>query len=76
MIASSVWLEETPADRPTLVLAEGALPYLTQAGVRQLLARLTDRFPRGELVFDGVAGANSPPDSSPATACLSPSTGW
>jgi O-methyltransferase involved in polyketide biosynthesis len=38
------------------VVAEGVLPYLTAAEVRQLLVRLTDRLPSGELIFDGVAG--------------------
>jgi hypothetical protein len=32
------------------------LPYLTEADVRQLLVRLTERLPSGELIFDGVAG--------------------
>jgi methyltransferase (TIGR00027 family) len=50
------WLDEIPADRPTLVVAEGVLPYLTETDVRQLLVRLTDRFPSGEMIFDGVAG--------------------
>ena len=60
LLASSVtdpdWLQEIPVDRPTLVVAEGVLPYLTEAEVRQLLVRLIDRLPGGELIFDGVAG--------------------
>lgn len=60
MLAASAtdpgWLDEIPADRPALVVAEGVLPYLTEADVRQLLVRLTDRLPSGELIFDGVAG--------------------
>ncbi|WP_158889178.1 class I SAM-dependent methyltransferase [Amycolatopsis anabasis] len=58
MIGSSVtdpeWLDRIPADRPVLVVAEGLLPYLTENEVRQLLQRLTDRFPTGELMFDGI----------------------
>ena len=50
------WLDEVPVDRPTLMVAEGVLPYLTAADVRQLFVRLTDRLPGGELLFDGVAG--------------------
>jgi O-methyltransferase involved in polyketide biosynthesis len=41
------WLDEIPVDRPTLMVAEGVLPYLTAAEVRQLFVRLTDRFPSG-----------------------------
>ena len=59
MIGASVtedgWLEDIPADRPVLIVAEGLLPYLTQADVRRLLQRLTDHFASGELIFDGLA---------------------
>jgi methyltransferase (TIGR00027 family) len=59
MIAASVtdeaWLDEIPAGKPVLILAEGLLMYLHEAEVRQLLRRLTDRFGTGELIFDGVA---------------------
>ena len=56
MIGSSVtdpgWLADIPTGRPTLVIAEGLLMYLREAEVRQLLARLTDRFASGEMLFD------------------------
>lgn len=55
-IASSVtdpaWLDEIPADRPTLIVAEGLLMYLDRADGEALLRRLAERFPRGEMVFD------------------------
>lgn len=58
-IGSSVtdpgWLEKIPNDRPTLIIAEGLLMYLEEKEVRQLLQRLTDYFPSGELIFDGMA---------------------
>jgi O-methyltransferase involved in polyketide biosynthesis len=56
MIGSSVtesgWLQQIPADRPTLIVAEGLLMYLTEAELRDLLQRLTDRFGGGELLAD------------------------
>jgi O-methyltransferase involved in polyketide biosynthesis len=56
MIASSVtdpaWLDAIPTGRPVMVVAEGLLPYLTETEVRQLLARITERFDSGEVVFD------------------------
>jgi methyltransferase (TIGR00027 family) len=59
MIGSSVtdeaWLHEIPTDRPTLMVAEGLLMYLTEPEVRTLLRRLTDRFGSGELLFDTVS---------------------
>ncbi|EFV13707.1 class I SAM-dependent methyltransferase [Segniliparus rugosus] len=60
MIASSVtepeWLERIPAGKPTLVIAEGLLMYLTEPDVRALLVRITERFPSGEVVFDSLPG--------------------
>ncbi|WP_328398233.1 class I SAM-dependent methyltransferase [Nocardia sp. NBC_00416] len=59
MIGSSVtdpdWLEEIPADRPALIIAEGLLMYLREPQVRTLLQRLTDRFTGGELLFDTLS---------------------
>jgi O-methyltransferase involved in polyketide biosynthesis len=56
MIGSSVtdpgWLDQIPTGRPTLVVAEGLLMYLTEREVRDLLARLVGRFGSGELLFD------------------------
>jgi O-methyltransferase involved in polyketide biosynthesis len=56
MIGSSVtdpgWLDQIPTGRPTLVVAEGLLMYVTEREVWELLARLTDRFGSGEMLFD------------------------
>lgn len=55
-IASSVtdsgWADDVPADRPTLVVAEGLTYYLTPDGGPALLRRLVERFPGGEMCFD------------------------
>jgi methyltransferase (TIGR00027 family) len=59
MIGSSVadptWLDQIPTGRPTLVVAEGLLMYLTEPEVRDLLARLTARFGSGEMLFDTLS---------------------
>lgn len=56
MIGSSVtvpgWLDQIPAGRPTLLVAEGLVMYLTESEVRRLLQRVTDRFGCGEMQFD------------------------
>jgi len=61
MIGSSVtdpgWLDQVPTGRPTLVVAEGLLMYVTESEVRELLARVTDRFGNGELLFDTLSPA-------------------
>jgi O-methyltransferase involved in polyketide biosynthesis len=59
LIGSSVtdedWLDQIPAGRPTLVIAEGLVMYLARSEVRRLVARLTDRFPAGQLILDVVS---------------------
>ncbi|ORW00330.1 class I SAM-dependent methyltransferase [Mycobacterium kyorinense] len=56
MIGSSVtdpqWIDEIPAGRNALIVAEGLLMYLTEAEIRDLLQRLLDRFDHGELLAD------------------------
>ncbi|MDV3129975.1 class I SAM-dependent methyltransferase [Mycobacterium sp. 21AC1] len=61
MIGSSVtdagWLDQIPADRPALIVAEGLLMYLDEPDVRELLQRITDRFGRGEILFDTLSSS-------------------
>ncbi|WP_326953815.1 class I SAM-dependent methyltransferase [Amycolatopsis sp. NBC_01286] len=54
-VTEAAWWDEIPADRPALVLAEGLLMYLAPDDVDQLVDRALRHFPRGRLVFDGVA---------------------
>ncbi|HEY1064449.1 MAG TPA: class I SAM-dependent methyltransferase [Pirellulales bacterium] len=51
-VLSPDWLAEIPSDRPTLIVAEGILPYLAPAEAQALLARLVSHFREGELIFD------------------------
>jgi hypothetical protein len=48
----SSWLDEIPADRPVLLLAEGISMYLTVYQGVALLQSFVDRFPAGELQID------------------------
>jgi len=61
LVASSVtdyaWLEEIPADRPTLVIMEGLLMYLQPADAELLFKRIVERFPSGQLLCDTVGSA-------------------
>jgi len=56
LVSSSVtdlaWLDEIPADRPTLVVAEGLTMYLDPAAGEKLLRAIAELFPRGEMMFD------------------------
>jgi methyltransferase (TIGR00027 family) len=49
------WLERIPRGRPVLVIAEGLVPYLTEAEARRLLAAIVDVFPKGQILFDTVS---------------------
>src|SRR5699024_4945607 len=42
-------------DKPTLIVAEGLLSYLSEQEVEHLLHRLTDYFPKGEIVFNVIS---------------------
>ncbi|MGH3795902.1 MAG: class I SAM-dependent methyltransferase [Pseudonocardiaceae bacterium] len=51
-VTSPEWLQQVPADLPTLIVAEGLTMYLRPEEGHQLFRRITDRFPRGVIVFD------------------------
>lgn len=46
------WLNEIPAHRPTLIVAEGLVMYLTEDELKRLFGRLIDHTGRGQLAFD------------------------
>ncbi|MFC7752687.1 class I SAM-dependent methyltransferase [Tsukamurella soli] len=50
------WLDQIPADRPTLLIAEGISMYLTAEQGAELLQHVVDRFPSGELQIDFYNG--------------------
>ena len=59
LIGSSVvemgWLEQVPADRPAMVVAEGLTMYLRQEEVQRLFTAITTRVPSGEAAFDAFS---------------------
>ena len=46
------WLDDLPADRPAVIVADGLLAFLSQDGFVSMLNRLTSHFPSGELAFN------------------------
>ncbi|KUI60166.1 Tetracenomycin polyketide synthesis O-methyltransferase TcmP [Cytospora mali] len=48
------WYSDIPADRPTLIVAEGLFPFLTPEEAERVIRGLLDYFGRGTLVFDVV----------------------
>jgi O-methyltransferase involved in polyketide biosynthesis len=51
-LTSSKWLKEIPEDRPTIIVAEGVLEYMTREQVKVLLGKLIDHFANGQIAFD------------------------
>ncbi|WP_241777664.1 class I SAM-dependent methyltransferase [Streptomyces sp. CT34] len=54
-VTDPAWVDQLPADRPTLIVAEGLLMYLTEEDVTALLRRLMAHAPSGELAFDAFS---------------------
>jgi O-methyltransferase len=54
-VTDLTWLDRVPRGRPALVIAEGLVPYLTEADVRRLLTAVVDAFPSGQIQLDTVS---------------------
>ncbi|MCR8573133.1 class I SAM-dependent methyltransferase [Streptomyces sp. Isolate_219] len=54
-VTDPAWVAQIPPDRPTVIVAEGLLMYLTEEDGTALLRRLMDRVPSGELAFDAFS---------------------
>jgi O-methyltransferase involved in polyketide biosynthesis len=54
-VTDLAWLAEVARDRPALMVAEGLVPYLSEASARLLLTGVVDAFPAGQLLFDVVS---------------------
>lgn len=48
------WIDSVPAGAPPFIAASGLLMYFREADVRQLLERITSRFPGAEVFFDTI----------------------
>ncbi|WP_328732568.1 class I SAM-dependent methyltransferase [Streptomyces caniferus] len=55
-VTDPAWTARVPSDRPTMIVAEGLLMYLTEEDGTALLRRLMARVPSGALAFDAFSG--------------------
>ncbi|KAI1371097.1 putative polyketide synthase protein [Hypoxylon crocopeplum] len=53
-VTEEAWLEQIPADRPTVVICQGLLMYLEEEQGKQLIQRLVNHFKTGQLIIDCV----------------------
>jgi O-methyltransferase involved in polyketide biosynthesis len=51
-VTADQWMEQVPADRPVVVVAEGLMQYLRREEFVRLLRDVVERFPAGQVVFD------------------------
>jgi O-methyltransferase involved in polyketide biosynthesis len=54
-VTDLAWLDRIPRGRPVLMVAEGLVPYLTEADLRRLLTTVVDAFPSGQVQLDTVS---------------------
>ncbi|MEV0374740.1 class I SAM-dependent methyltransferase [Streptomyces sp. NPDC050636] len=54
-VTDPAWIAQLPSDRPTIIVAEGLLMYLTEEDGTALLRRLIAHAPSGELAFDAFS---------------------
>ncbi|KAI2628508.1 putative polyketide synthase protein [Hypoxylon sp. NC1633] len=49
------WLQQIPADRPTVIVCQGLVMYLEEEQGKRMIQRLVDHFKTGQLIIDGVS---------------------
>jgi O-methyltransferase involved in polyketide biosynthesis len=55
-LADPRWPETIPADRPTMLIADGLLAFLSENTIIALFRRITEHFRSGELAFNDYGG--------------------
>jgi O-methyltransferase involved in polyketide biosynthesis len=55
-LTDAEWLQQIPADRPAIAVADGVLPFLADDDVKQLLVRVVNHFPSGQIAFNQYTG--------------------
>jgi O-methyltransferase involved in polyketide biosynthesis len=55
-LAEKRWPETIPADRPTILIADGLLAFLREEVIVDLFRGITDHFGSGELAFNDYGG--------------------
>jgi len=51
-VADPAWADAVPADRPTMVVADGVFAFLSEPVVAAVFRRITDRFETGVVAFN------------------------
>ncbi|MCV7299004.1 class I SAM-dependent methyltransferase [Mycobacterium barrassiae] len=51
-LADAHWPDAIPADRPTILIADGLFAFLSESQIAGIFRRITDHFASGELAFN------------------------
>jgi O-methyltransferase involved in polyketide biosynthesis len=51
-LADRRWTDHLPADRPTMLIADGLFAFLTEPVIVSIFCRITEHFDSGELAFN------------------------
>ena len=54
-ITTDSWLSDIPRTRPTIIVMEGVMSYLTQSDSRALLRRISSHFGQGEILLECIS---------------------
>ena len=54
-VTGNSWLDTLPRDKPTAIVMEGLLSYLTEEQSRSLISRLSKHFSYGQICFDCIS---------------------
>ena len=55
-LAEKHWPDTIPADRPTMLVADGLFAFLSEPVIVGIFRRITDHFGSGELAFNDYGG--------------------
>jgi len=55
-LAEKHWPDAIPADRPTMLVADGLFAFLSEPVIVSIFRRMTDHFGSGELAFNDYGG--------------------
>jgi O-methyltransferase involved in polyketide biosynthesis len=55
-LADEHWSDAIPADRPTMMIADGLFAFLSEPVIVGIFRRITDHFSSGELAFNDYGG--------------------
>jgi O-methyltransferase involved in polyketide biosynthesis len=55
-LADNRWTDAIPADRPTMLVADGLFAFLTEPDIVGIFRHITDHFRSGELAFNDYGG--------------------